>query len=169
MLEVCWQPTNADQLVNTAFSYAMCSRLAAGWHHPNTLCCLLCMHAVLRSPSQCHMDARTAACKQESRNWRAAHRTYDLEGADNVGVMQQSNDIHAALSLDLEVAGSARAHALVPHQRTFAQKLDSIQVHIGAVQHQLHFAEGPLPQRAHNDVLVHKGDALHTAHDELKA
>lgn len=88
-------------------------------------------------------------------------RTYDLKGTDDVGMMQQADDIQAALSLDLEIACGARPHALMPHQGAFAEQLDSIQVHVCAVQHQLHLAKGALPQGAHNDVLVHKGDALH--------
>ena len=75
-------------------------------------------------------------------------------------MVQQTDDVHAALSLHLEVAGRAGPHALVPHQRALAQQLDSVQVHVCTVQHQLHLAEGTLTQRAHDDVLVHKGDAL---------
>ena len=75
-------------------------------------------------------------------------------------MMQKADDIHAALSLDLEVASSARPHALMPHQGPFAEQLDSIQIHVCAVEHQLHLAKGALTQGAHNDVLVHKCDAL---------
>lgn len=74
--------------------------------------------------------------------------------------MQQADDIHAALGLDLEVGGSARPHALMPHEGALAEQLHCIQVHVCTVQHQLHLAEGSLSQSAHNDVLVHKGDAL---------
>lgn len=91
----------------------------------------------------------------------SARRTYDLKRADDVGVMQQADDIHAALGLNLEVAGSAGAHALVAHQAAFAEQLHCIQVHVCAVQHQLDLAKGALTQSAHNDVLVHKCDALH--------
>ncbi len=86
--------------------------------------------------------------------------TDDFKGTYDVGVVQQADDIHAALGLHLEVTGRTRAHALVAHQGALAQQLHCIQVHVCAVQHELHFAEGALPQRAHNDVLIHKGDAL---------
>lgn len=101
----------------------------------------------------CMINGRISCVSQQ-------RRTYDLKWADDVGMVQQADDIHAALGLHLEIAGSAGAHALVPHQGALAQQLHSIQVHVRAVQHQLHFAEGPLAQGAHNDVLVHKGDAL---------
>ena len=71
--------------------------------------------------------------------------TYDLKGADDVGMVQQADNIHAALSFRLEVAGGAGPHALVPHEGALAQQLDSVQVHVLAVQHQLHLAKGPLP------------------------
>ena len=92
-------------------------------------------------------------------------RTDNFKGAYDVGGAQQADDIHAALGLHLEVTGSAWTHALVPHQGSLAQQLHCVQVHVCAVQHQLHFAKGALPQCAHNDVLIHKGDALQHGFD----
>jgi len=91
--------------------------------------------------------------------------TDDFKGTYDVGVVQQADDIHAALGLHLEVTGSAWTHALVPHQGSLAQQLHCVQVHVCAVQHQFHFAKGALPQCAHNDVLIHKGDALQHGFD----
>ena len=87
-------------------------------------------------------------------------RTYDLKWTDDVGMMKKADDIHAALSLNLEVTSSAWPHALMPHQGPFAEQLDSIQVHVCAVENQLDLAKGALAQSAHNDVLIHKRDAL---------
>ena len=74
--------------------------------------------------------------------------------------MQKANDIHTALRFHLEVTSSAGPHALMAHQGALAEQLDSIQIHVCAVQHQLHFAKRPLTERAHNDVLIHECDAL---------
>ena len=78
-------------------------------------------------------------------------------------MVQQANDIHPALRFFLEVTSCAWPHALVAHEGPLAQQLDSVQIHVLAVQHQLDFAKGPLSQCAHNNVLVHKCDTLQTA------
>ena len=90
----------------------------------------------------------------------SGRRTYDLKRTYDVGMMKKADDIHAALSLNLEVTSSAWPHALMPHQGPFAEQLDSIQVHVCAIEDQLDFPKGTLAQGAHNDVLIHKSDAL---------
>ena len=104
--------------------------------------------------------AYSCLCPRQACQSSSGACTYDLKGADDVGMVQQANDIHAALRLDLEVAGGAGPHALVPHQGALAQQLHSIQIHVCAVQHQLDLAKSALPKCAHYDVVIHKGDAL---------
>ena len=75
-------------------------------------------------------------------------------------MVQQADDVHAALRLLLEVTGSARPHTLMSHQGALAQQLHSVQIHVCCVENQLDFAKRALAQSSHNELMVHEGDAL---------